>query len=249
MGRLAIRCPGMAEYVEKFSGDRVMVGRGQENDVAVADGKLSRTHCRLEQFGDGYRIVDLGSANGTRVNGEKITDPRQLLTGDLISIGNSRMLYIADTPADRDDDDIAFGQTVISGTDGETAEAGRAAPRFCLQYLKGDRRRLLRLTREPLTIGRHKSCGLIFSDSSVSICHARIEFRDGVYVIHDLGSTNGIRVNGQKAATAVLRPGARIRIGKITLGFKELVKRPPRNEDDSRTPATPATNDTSVAGV
>lgn len=214
-----------------MTGAVVTIGRSRECDLAVRDKSLSRKHCRLEREAGQYLVRDLGSANGTRLNGTRLDRAQPLMTGDLIMLGRTRMLYVADTPQDREDDDIDAGQTICLDAISDDLAAendGSAEPggRFVLQYRKGGAKRILRLGKESVTLGRHASCSLIFDDKSVSSCHARIEPRGGQYMIFDLGSTNGVKVNGRKVEKAVLRPGTRIRVGNITLGFKEIVSRP-----------------------
>lgn len=68
----------------------VNIGRGPENEVALGDRRLSRRHCRIFRDAQGVYVQDLGSINGTRVNGIAILRTRQLRDGDVIEIGNYR---------------------------------------------------------------------------------------------------------------------------------------------------------------
>jgi FHA domain len=61
--------------------------------------------------------------------------------------------------------------------------------------------------REELLIGRHPSCDVVIPATSVSRRHALLTFRDGGWIIQDLDSTNGTRVNGQPVGRCCLRPG------------------------------------------
>ncbi len=75
----------------------VRVGRSSSNDVHIPDEEMSRNHCLIEQDGDGIRITDLASANGTFVNGEQLgADSRALKVGDSIEIGATRLLVVGD---------------------------------------------------------------------------------------------------------------------------------------------------------
>ena len=66
------------------------IGRSSENGISLADTAVSRRHARIEWQGSTLAIVDLDSANGTFVNGQRVT--RQLLhDGDLVRIGSSRI--------------------------------------------------------------------------------------------------------------------------------------------------------------
>jgi predicted component of type VI protein secretion system len=68
-----------------------------------------------------------------------------------------------------------------------------------------------------LLIGRHSSCDLVVSDPSVSRRHARLVFRDHGWILQDLDSTNGTRVNGVRVGRSELRPGDRLAIGEARL--------------------------------
>lgn len=64
-----------------------------------------------------------------------------------------------------------------------------------------------------MLIGRSRSCDVVLCDLSVSRRHARLLFRDGRWIVHDLDSTNGTEVNGFRVGRCELRPGDRMAIG------------------------------------
>jgi hypothetical protein len=83
------------------SGDRftlgehvVGVGRHPETNLVLADPNVSRNHAEIRPQGDTYVVVDLGSTNGTRVNGVRV-DRQVLSDGDEITFGNTRMRFEA----------------------------------------------------------------------------------------------------------------------------------------------------------
>src|SRR5262245_40426407 len=65
--------------------DGMVIGRNPDCDVVLTDGHPSRKHARLNLKADGLWVEDLGSANGTFVNGEQIAQARKLVTGDRLS--------------------------------------------------------------------------------------------------------------------------------------------------------------------
>jgi len=69
--------------------DEVTLGREPGNVLTIDDKALSRFHARLVKTATGYTVADLGSKNGTFVNGTAIVAPRALLNGDQISIGEN----------------------------------------------------------------------------------------------------------------------------------------------------------------
>jgi hypothetical protein len=70
---------------------------------------------------------------------------------------------------------------------------------------------------EQLVIGRHPSCDVIMADETVSRRHAQLTFRDGGWVLQDLESTNGTRLNGAYVGRCRLRPGDRLGLGHQVL--------------------------------
>src|SRR5262249_59655736 len=72
------------------------LGRSADCRIVLSSPIASRHHAKLLLAGGALRIVDLGSANGTRVNGELIgREPRPLASGDIISIGSDLLEVVA----------------------------------------------------------------------------------------------------------------------------------------------------------
>jgi hypothetical protein len=74
-----------------------------------------------------------------------------------------------------------------------------------------------------LTIGRANDNGLVLADVRVSRHHARITVRQRALVLIDLGSTNGVRVNGVRVSEVALGAGDRIELGETVLVVEEIV--------------------------
>ena len=70
------------------------------------------------------------------------------------------------------------------------------------------------LTRPALKLGRREICDICLRFPNISGMHCEFSYKDGYWVVRDLNSTNGIKVNGQKFRFRPLRPGDRITIGK-----------------------------------
>ena len=74
--------------------DRSTIGKAVENDVSLADdATASHLHAVLERFAAGWCVTDLGSSNGTWVNGERIWSSRRLRNGDEIRVGQTRLIF------------------------------------------------------------------------------------------------------------------------------------------------------------
>ena len=88
--RLFVKVP-LGERVYDLERDEVVLGRDPVADVRLDDRKLSRRHCRVYRGSDGWHVADLGSRNGTAVNGTLVLDDR-LREGDRIEIGRTTLL-------------------------------------------------------------------------------------------------------------------------------------------------------------
>lgn len=103
MARLIITPPDGKNFDRELKGT-VVIGRSADCDVSLpGDVKASRSHCKVEQRGSEFVLSDMGSANGTRVNDEKIGQQViQLRDGDVIGVGTSRLEFRlkSDEPAE-----------------------------------------------------------------------------------------------------------------------------------------------------
>lgn len=79
---------------------------------------------------------------------------------------------------------------------------------------------------EPATVGRSRSCSLPLTDPNASKEHLQLTWEDGAWVMTDLGSSHGTRVNGKPAGRAVLQPFDRIGVGDTVMIFESHVLRP-----------------------
>ncbi|WP_328908508.1 FHA domain-containing protein [Streptomyces sp. NBC_00234] len=75
----------------------VRIGRGSDNDLVIDDLVVSRRHAELRALADGtYEIVDLGSHNGTFLNGAPVVDRAPVAAGDIVGIGHSAFCLVGD---------------------------------------------------------------------------------------------------------------------------------------------------------
>lgn len=73
-------------------GDQLTLGRDHTNSIQVTDSELSRRHAEIRKDDEGYRLVDLGSSNGSFVNAEQVSE-RRLVNGDRIQLGRTLLLF------------------------------------------------------------------------------------------------------------------------------------------------------------
>ena len=73
--------------VYALEGEQLSIGRDSSNEIPVNDAEVSRRHARLTFQGGKFVLDDMGSTNGTFVNGQRLTGPRVLKSGEVISLG------------------------------------------------------------------------------------------------------------------------------------------------------------------
>jgi len=90
---------------KRYTCGRVLaIGRVPDNDVVLDDPKVSRHHALIRMFGDHrHHMVDLGSANGCLVNGQRMIVPAALADGDSIRIGDQELTFRDETPRSQGD--------------------------------------------------------------------------------------------------------------------------------------------------
>ncbi len=85
--RLIVRTGPNPGVVIDLTKEVSMMGRDVTNDVVLGDAEVSRQHARITRTPAGYVLEDLGSTNGTFVNGDRLAAPRVLNAGDLLGLG------------------------------------------------------------------------------------------------------------------------------------------------------------------
>jgi FHA domain-containing protein len=96
MGRLVVLKSDAIDENTEFELDSagISIGRGTPNDVRLdADEYASANHARVEPRRDGVWIEDIGSTNGTYVNGVRLSRPRKLAVGDLVRVGETDLRF------------------------------------------------------------------------------------------------------------------------------------------------------------
>ena len=74
-------------------GRRILVGRAPSADLRLDDPRVSRLHARIEMRDDGVYVEDLGSRNGTAVDGGPVTEPRRLEVDDEVTVGTAAIVF------------------------------------------------------------------------------------------------------------------------------------------------------------
>jgi hypothetical protein len=124
-----------------------------------------------------------------------------------------------DWPADAGAAAGDFGHTMVYSPDREARKlAPRQAAGVRAMLIGEDKHTVLSGSR--LLIGRSRDCDITIDDPNVSRRHAELRNEEGRWVVADLGSTNGVKVNGRRVERAALEPGDELVLGLARLRFE-----------------------------
>ncbi len=227
-GLLKLKLPDGSEQEFEISKSQVTLGRGLTNDIILQDAKISRSHaCITFDAQGGASISDLGSTNGTYINGVRITQAA-LVPGQVVMLGDCQLVYEQSAALDAGgitafESELDLNRTlmhpILPVTLNETGVDR-------LVIYTPDRTWEVRLddSVESLTIGRAPNCDIVLDNPSISRQHARI-FRDHLTVkIRDLNSRNGIWLGAQKVEETALEDGVAVRIGYAHIIYKRAFR-------------------------
>jgi len=103
---LVVEIPGTPARYYQLGAATIKIGRGDKNGIILEEDTVSSRHGELRRKESGFEIVDLGSTNGTRLNGESVSsEPRDLHEGDILVFGHTvkaryvRVIEICDKTA------------------------------------------------------------------------------------------------------------------------------------------------------
>jgi len=201
---------------------RHVFGRDAKCDFTVSSDTVSSQHARLELRDGRLTVTDLGSSNGTFVNGERVRE-RVLNLGDTVKFDVES--YRVEGPAD------PARTTLRPAVDGNATRARPAiggagttllpTPTSRLEVVAGMGARSFELTKAKCVVGRAAGSDIELSTDSVSSRHAELESTNGVWRVKDLQSTNGTFVNDRRIDSVEVQPGDRLRFGEVEVRFAE----------------------------
>jgi ABC-type multidrug transport system ATPase subunit/pSer/pThr/pTyr-binding forkhead associated (FHA) protein len=195
----------------------VNVGRAADNDLTLPFATVSQHHARVLADSAGCGVMDLGSCNGTNLNGVeipvKVVQP--LHEGDVVDIGPFQLFFHeararagAPTPAAPP---TPAGPTVVLPPSGPAQLIVRT-PEWTREFP---------LKKDSVTLGREADNDIVVDVEAVSRHHAVLQRRGTSYVITDLGSTNGLSVGGQLVKEKQLAQGVAVSIGRtVTMDYR-----------------------------
>ena len=197
----------------------LVLGRaGAGADLAINDASVSRRHARLTQSESELLLADMGSTNGTTVNGRLLPQDRTqpLADGDTVRFGDATYRVEMAGGAMETHGDAAHGQEwLLSGFDrrGKTVQQVISGPTGAGAFTAACR------------IGRAADNDLVLDDDSVSRHHAVIGYdENGVLTVRDLGSSNGTMVDNRpiEAGQKALASAKSISFGEISLSLSRI---------------------------
>jgi ABC-type multidrug transport system ATPase subunit/pSer/pThr/pTyr-binding forkhead associated (FHA) protein len=192
-------------WVYAVKGQPITLGRAADNAIVLEDSLVSRHHARFEWRGTQLHLVDLGSANGTQVNGATLPPdtPHPIQGGDQVLIGEFQLSPgTPQTTQDHSDrstrpfpDDKA---ALLIGVEPSSSTLSVMTPEGTQEYpLQGS----------STTIGRDPSNDIHIPQPVVSRHHARLERADHGYLIQDLDSANGLTWHDRRIHKMLLADG------------------------------------------
>lgn len=200
---MIIRQPGHPDRVVRLQEGATRLGRSEDCEIVLSDVGVSRRHARLLVARDEVAVEDLGSGNGTYFHGRRI-ERQRLKDSDEVVIDP----FVLRFRIRRDGQDQPDEPTL----DGPLA-------RFDVIHGTGLAQSSYALPPKGLTMGRSETRDIVIPDPAASRHHCSVFFQDGHYVLRDMGSANGVYVNGYRVKEAVLNDGDRMQVGNTELRF------------------------------
>jgi len=205
-----------------FTGKQITIGRLPENDIAIDNLSVSRKHAVIHSVRSGYVLRDLGSKNGTLLNGEKI-EHGELKGGETITIGKYDIAFQIITGEESSTDTL--DQTVIIpgyhsktglGENSQAIEQEAASPRL---YRRSEQEEYT-IEGDNFVIGKGRESdirlkGLFFTPR----VQVNIRKKGSDWIMEASGKKN-VRVNGEKMEEKVLQEEDLIAIGSEEFVFK-----------------------------
>lgn len=190
---------GQTQAYRIATNSKLIIGRSnEEGQLPVAHPSLSRKHLAIYADAKGLLIEDLGSTNGSYLNGKKLYP------------GQKVQFTEADTLALTPDQGVVVKlhhQEQVSTSSSSSAKKGND--------IQG-----LLATKKEVVIGRSSDCDLVLEDVLVSRRHARIQQKDGKVWIEDLNSSNGVYVNSKKITSKqAIGENDKVRIGLFSFSL------------------------------
>jgi pSer/pThr/pTyr-binding forkhead associated (FHA) protein len=242
MWKLVIEDDEGKRTVVPLTRDDYTIGRKDGNTIRLTERNVSRDHAKIRKkngaatraAGDAdrataaYALEDLSSYNGVYVNGLRVVQAQGLAHGDLIQIGDYRIVMQDDTAGDElavpvEPDDLKPPTPTGPGIP-SALRASNAAflekPNRLIMLAGPTPGEEYPLTDERMTVGRAEDATISVNHNSVSRLHCEIHtLGEGRFEIVDKGSSNGVRVNSADLRRGIIEAGDIIELGDVKFKF------------------------------
>ena len=207
---------------------QVVLGRDPSADFQIPLTTISRHHTRISETDGVYVIEDLGSTHGTILNGRKLQkgEKKVLRNGDILELTHAKVTCAIEedqvASAEPGEATQEIAAKAIDGILGRLGDAEETDVPFVRALNGADEGKRFPLggTLSEWTIGRSKDCEVLLNDPNVSRRHATIRKDWNGFVIHDLGSKNGVVVNDRRIKKPRrLKDSDELIVGPIKLVF------------------------------
>jgi pSer/pThr/pTyr-binding forkhead associated (FHA) protein len=201
--------------------DEYTIGRQEGNVIRLTERNVSRRHARLFRTKGHWIIDDLGAYNGVFVNSVRVKERSAIKSGDTIQIGDYRLIFR----------EVAEAEAEESVVIADAGEAIPSAPPPRLQSaVPGEQPKLIiingpspgmivSLPDGDTVLGRGDTADVQIEDVSVSREHCKVELATDYCKLLDMGSSNGVRINGIPREEHYLQHGDTIEMGNILVRF------------------------------
>jgi pSer/pThr/pTyr-binding forkhead associated (FHA) protein/NADPH-dependent 2,4-dienoyl-CoA reductase/sulfur reductase-like enzyme len=188
------------------------IGRLPENDLALDDLGVSGQHAQIRWQGSAFVLEDLGSRNGTLLDGARMATPSRLTNGALIQVGATQLRFV-----------LASAEKSAQTSTGlpEAPAMPIALPSDPVWGTLQIGERDIALQVSSLNIGRDAQTDIPLDDPTVSYIHAQIVLQGTDPYLRDLGSSNGTYVNeGLITVPHLLQDGDVLKLGATSLIYR-----------------------------
>jgi len=216
----------------------VCIGRRPGCGIELPFPQVSAAHARILRGDGGYRVEDLGSANGTWLGDRRLSSgaPWPIASGDILDLAGVHVRFDGELTSHAD----AAKETTETLARRLMHDVFSACPPGEPIRLVGvdgpgaGRTLALSALDRSMTVGRGDGCDLVLRDEDVSREHAAFERSTAGVLVRDLGSKNGVSVQGHVLDTVRrLRDGDHVRVGQTTFRFDDPEDRYLRQVQDA----------------
>ncbi len=229
MWKLVIEDDEGKRTVVPLTRETYTIGRKEGNTIRLTERNVSRDHARLMKRNGvvppGFVLEDCTSYNGVYVNGLRVAQSHDLSHGDLIQIGDYRIVLQDDTLTEESGPPLNMTEDMKATMPTGIGVAARASlllerPNRLVMLAGPTPGAEYPLDRERLSVGRTEEASISINHNSVSRMHCEIHaLGEGRFEIVDKGSSNGVRVNGSDLRRGIIEAGDVIELGDVRFKF------------------------------